>query len=50
MQPELAYIDRGLVFRGQNSQTVSIGFINWQNIFIFLNYSFLLKYGCLEFN
>ena len=27
------YIDRGLVFRGQNSQTVSIGFINWQNLF-----------------
>ena len=32
MQPSLRglYIDRGFVFRGQNSQTVSIGFINWQ--------------------
>ena len=46
MQAELAravYRQR-LVFRGQNSQTVGIGFINWQNIFIVLNYIFTTIY------
>ena len=37
MQPEL-------VFRGQNSQTVSIRFINWQNLFI-LNYIHIVQHA-----